>query len=339
MIVYCTGYKVSFPFFDEDFISAPTTTCRSTGAPSTPRSTGVYFLGLAQPLGAIMPMAEQQAKWIADTAARRVPAAAARRRCAPTSPRAREAHEKRFYRSKRHTMEVDFDEWMRDAERELGAGRARRARADEMTAAELVAPSPRRGGSSSSGCCRGSPTRTARGGCASTRSPAGFRTSPTPTSSTPGFDEGGVWIVRRTRLRVESFPRFGEPVDAADLLQRPRPLLGRAADVDRAAPRPRSRRSRSGSGSTTSRAARALRRALRRRSTAPAPTGAAPTSASATRSPPPDGERRPWTFRATDIDVAGHVNNSHYWEPLEEQLAGARARRRSTPRSSIASRR
>ena len=27
-----------------------------------------------------------------------------------------------------------------------------------------------------------------------------------------GFDEGGVWIVRRVRLRVDSFPRFGEPV-------------------------------------------------------------------------------------------------------------------------------
>ena len=39
--------------------------------------------------------------------------------------------------------------------------------------------------------------------------------------------------------------------------------------------------------------------------------------------PPVDAERRPWIFRAADIDVAGHVNNSHYWEPLEEELAAA----------------
>ena len=39
--------------------------------------------------------------------------------------------------------------------------------------------------------------------------------------------------------------------------------------------------------------------------------------------PPPDGERTAWTFRAADIDVAGHVNNSHYWEPLEERFAGS----------------
>jgi len=34
---------------------------------------------------------------------------------------------------------------------------------------------------------------------------------------------------------------------------------------------------------------------------------------------PPDGaERLPWTFRAADIDIAGHVNNAVYWEALEE---------------------
>jgi acyl-ACP thioesterase len=39
--------------------------------------------------------------------------------------------------------------------------------------------------------------------------------------------------------------------------------------------------------------------------------------------PPADCERTPWTFRAADVDVAGHVNNSHFWEPLEEGLAGS----------------
>jgi acyl-ACP thioesterase len=27
-----------------------------------------------------------------------------------------------------------------------------------------------------------------------------------------------------------------------------------------------------------------------------------------------------WTFRAVDLDIAGHVNNAAYWEPLEEEL-------------------
>jgi hypothetical protein len=41
--------------------------------------------------------------------------------------REREAHAKRFYSSKRHTIEVDFETWMRDSERELQRGAERAA--------------------------------------------------------------------------------------------------------------------------------------------------------------------------------------------------------------------
>ena len=36
--------------------------------------------------------------------------------------------------------------------------------------------------------------------------------------------------------------------------------------------------------------------------------------------PPQDAASRPWTFRATDLDVAEHVNNAAYWEPFEDEL-------------------
>jgi acyl-ACP thioesterase len=36
--------------------------------------------------------------------------------------------------------------------------------------------------------------------------------------------------------------------------------------------------------------------------------------------PPPDATREPWRFRATELDPAGHINNSHYWTPFEEEL-------------------
>ncbi len=39
---------------------------------------------------------------------------------------------------------------------------------------------------------------------------------------------------------------------------------------------------------------------------------------------PPDGApRRPWRFRAADLDLAGHVNNAVYWQVLEEELVPA----------------
>jgi acyl-ACP thioesterase len=40
------------------------------------------------------------------------------------------------------------------------------------------------------------------------------------------------------------------------------------------------------------------------------------------RHPPPgsEPERSSWMFRAAEMDIAGHINNSAYWQPLEEEL-------------------
>ena len=37
-------------------------------------------------------------------------------------------------------------------------------------------------------------------------------------------------------------------------------------------------------------------------------------------SPPAEAAARPWHFRASDLDLAGHVNNAVYWEALEDDL-------------------
>jgi acyl-ACP thioesterase len=136
-----------------------------------------------------------------------------------------------------------------------------------------------------------------------------------------GFDEGGMWIVRRMRIRVAAFPRFGEPVTlrtfcsglARFAAERRTSIVGATARVEAVAVwvwideqgKP----------------ARFPERFL----------GLYRESAGERRAsvrlhhpdPPADAERTPWRFRAADEDVAGHVNNSHYWEPLEERLAGS----------------
>jgi len=127
LIVYCTGYKVSFPFFDEGLISAPGNRLdlfRRTFHPDIP---GVYFVGFMQPFGAIMPLAEVQGVWIAELLTGRY-ALPSREEMLEDMRRERERHDQRFYRSERHTMEVDFDEWLAEAERERRRG-AERARA------------------------------------------------------------------------------------------------------------------------------------------------------------------------------------------------------------------
>jgi cation diffusion facilitator CzcD-associated flavoprotein CzcO len=124
LIVYCTGYRVTFPFFDGDLISAPGNDLPLFRRMLHPTIPGVYFVGLAQPLGAIMPIAEEQGRWIADLATGRY-APPSEEEMRADMRREREANEKRFYRSERHTMEIDFEEYLMAARKERARGAKR----------------------------------------------------------------------------------------------------------------------------------------------------------------------------------------------------------------------
>lgn len=131
-LIYATGYKVSFPFFDPGFVSAPNNELPLYFRMLHPDHAGLYFVGLAQPLGAIMPIAEAQAKLIADAITGRYapPSPALMRRAATEE---RDVVRRRFVASRRHTMQVDFDAFMKALrkEHELGRARARRGRAND----------------------------------------------------------------------------------------------------------------------------------------------------------------------------------------------------------------
>ena len=131
--------------------------------------------------------------------------------------------------------------------------------------------------------------------------------------------------LRRLRLVVGRFPRFGEALEVATfcsgtgalVAERRSTVLGGGGargleavalwvhlDPDGAHPRPlpdglRGRLRRGGGGAPRAGAAAPSRRAARRR------------------------RGRPWRFRAADLDLAGHVNNAVYWQVLEEELVPA----------------
>ena len=134
VVVYCTGYRITFPFFDEDFISAPDNRIELFRRVFHPDIDDVFFVGLLQPLGAIMPIAEAQGAVDRRLPQRRVPLPPRRRDAARTSADDQAAMRKRYVASKRHTIQVDFDEYLRDLERERAAG-AERARARGLRAA------------------------------------------------------------------------------------------------------------------------------------------------------------------------------------------------------------
>ena len=126
VVVYCTGYKITFPFFDETFISAPDNHVELFRRVFHPEIPGLYFIGLLQPLGAIMPLAEAQSAWIGDhlRGEYALPSPVELRRDIASD---QAAMKKRYVASKRHTIQVDFDDYLYalDAERRAGAERAR----------------------------------------------------------------------------------------------------------------------------------------------------------------------------------------------------------------------
>ena len=117
LVVYCTGYKISFPFFDPSLVSAQDNRLPLYRRVVSVEHPGLYFIGFIQPLGAIMPLAEAQAEWVADLLSGRgqLPA--------PTEMREAIADEerkmrKRYVASKRHTIQVDFHPYLRQLRRE-----------------------------------------------------------------------------------------------------------------------------------------------------------------------------------------------------------------------------
>ena len=83
-----------------------------------PEQRNLFFVGLMQPLGAIMPLAEQQARLIAGYLADQLtlPEPAAMQR---DILRERAALERHYRRSPRHTMQVDFETYMHQITRAL----------------------------------------------------------------------------------------------------------------------------------------------------------------------------------------------------------------------------
>ncbi len=130
VIVYCTGYRVSFPFFDAGLIAAPENDLPLFRRVFRPGFADLAFVGLLQPLGAVMPLAEAQSAWVRDYLAGRyaLPDGAA---MAADMAAEREAMFARYVASRRHTMQVDFDDYLAALARERRAGARRAARAGQ----------------------------------------------------------------------------------------------------------------------------------------------------------------------------------------------------------------
>ena len=124
VIIYATGYKISFPFFDERFLSAPGNKLPLFHRAIRPGLDNLFFIGLAQPLPTLINFGELQAKWLAELmVGSYLPPSTA-------EMEASIAHdEKRFLghvvKTPRHTMQCDYDLFRVEIARELKRGQQR----------------------------------------------------------------------------------------------------------------------------------------------------------------------------------------------------------------------
>jgi dimethylaniline monooxygenase (N-oxide forming) len=127
VVVYCTGYRIAFPFFDEGFMTAPDNHIELFRRVFAPGHADLAFVALLQPLGAVMPLAEAQGQWLADylKGEYALPGATALQDDIAADQR---AMQHRYVASKRHTIQVDFDDYLYELGKERKAG-AQRARA------------------------------------------------------------------------------------------------------------------------------------------------------------------------------------------------------------------
>lgn len=65
VIIYCTGYDIKFPFFEPSLLDVRDNELPLFERVVHPKMHNLFFLGLVQPLCAIMPIAEVQARWLA----------------------------------------------------------------------------------------------------------------------------------------------------------------------------------------------------------------------------------------------------------------------------------
>jgi cation diffusion facilitator CzcD-associated flavoprotein CzcO len=144
VIIWCTGYRITFPFFDEGFISAPGNEIALFKRIIDPRFSNLFFIGLVQPLCALMPVAELQATFVGQYLSGQYalpPVDVMNAERVEMHERARRQH----VRSPRHTIQIDCEVYAKDLRRELARGRKRAERQGSSLPVppRVVRPSPR----------------------------------------------------------------------------------------------------------------------------------------------------------------------------------------------------
>ncbi len=123
-IIYSTGYKVTFPFLKPEIVTVNNNDLPLFQRVFHPQYRDLFFIGLLQPLGAIMPIAEIQSAWISKYLLGEYTPPAPQEMMRNIQQE-REVMRKRYGNSPRHTMQVDFAPYVRGVQKEIQRGMKR----------------------------------------------------------------------------------------------------------------------------------------------------------------------------------------------------------------------
>ncbi|XP_053325288.1 flavin-containing monooxygenase 5-like [Spea bombifrons] len=122
VIFFATGYSFSFPYFEEPYLQVKNNQIplyKHVFPPFLEKTT-VAFIGLIQPIGAIMPISELQSRW-ATRVFKGLCKLPSKQKMLMDVDMKKKEMESRYVESLRHTIQVDFMEYMDEIASQFGA--------------------------------------------------------------------------------------------------------------------------------------------------------------------------------------------------------------------------
>ncbi|KAG0263566.1 Cyclopentanone 1,2-monooxygenase (CPMO) [Actinomortierella ambigua] len=114
VVIYCTGYDISFPTLDPNIVTGGRPGAEKTNEVWTwnymvpPRHPNLAFVGLFQPLGAIMPISEMQCRFLVGTLTGKLPPLPSVDKMEAEIKKLQSQITKRYGKAPRHTIQVDY---------------------------------------------------------------------------------------------------------------------------------------------------------------------------------------------------------------------------------------
>ena len=121
VVVYATGYSIELPFIDKSVFDPSGNKMPLYLRVVPPDLPGLWFIGFIQTVGSGIPLYEYQSVWVADILSGTIPMPdrAMMRKWIDAD---QEAMSKRYLRSERHTMQVDYWRYIRTMKEARGKG-------------------------------------------------------------------------------------------------------------------------------------------------------------------------------------------------------------------------